>query len=356
MCLSLYQQRLPIPNHLKGAPPKEVNEKKLWDYERICTGLDGFGERPIDEIIRNWRSYVFADLDINCPQLFDLIIHTRPDTNLYLYNPDGHARIKETMSYLLSRYFNSSDGSNLVLPGNRTWNQFQNTLIKTCLDVPGVCDDAQKYLCGGCSRAQISNNPDLLTLCGCYAEPLDPAIYKNKENIKTECDPLCSRIDTAKLMDPETGDVFECNDSVCVLDNISITATKSSTTGVSISQICPGCSDETGCKCIVDVSIVNMASSIGLDDPFFFQQYCPPENSTCINIDRNTNSSEIVPCADYFTVSLESQYKTNIPTIIIIIVAIIVVLVIFSLIIYISGYNKYYKAIEKVNNIKYLVV
>jgi hypothetical protein len=245
------------------------------------------------------------------------------------------------MTYSLSKYFNLTNntpypgGHNLLLPGQsgqnglNNWNQFQNTLVTACADLPGTCTTAQTQLCTGCSRDQISNNPDLLILCGCFSPDLNPEVYTRV--IPKQCDPLCNQLITAKLADPTTGDVEVCTDTVCVLDNVSITATKSSVSGVNISQVCPGCNAETGCICIVDVSVSNMSASLGLDTPTTFNQACPAQFATCIQINSIEQTSTVVPCDTYFTGAVVPTYDSSIPPLIWLIVLIIIIVVLLAL-------------------------
>lgn len=344
MCLSLYQNSKKVPANLLLQAASGTVEAS----ERMCAGVDPDGtDMPLENWIRNWSNPVFGGIK-SCTQLFTDIIYTNPNNNLRTFNPENYERIKGNVEYMLSKYF--VNGRNLLLPGQNGWNNFQNTLVNICSDIPGVCTRAQESLCGGCTRAQIANNPDLLRLCGCHAPVLDPKIFTR--NVAPQCDPLCNQSTSARLTNPQTGNVLQCNDTVCVIDNVSITATKSSGSNVSISQICPGCNAETGCTCIVDTSITNMSSSLGLDNPFVFQQYCPPEFSTCIVINSNEGTSDVVPCGNYFTGASENVYNTDIPIIVIIIGILVIMIVIVSLFAYIYSYNTYYGAIQNLS-VKY---
>ena len=327
-CLNLYPTPISRPAHLIVNPPGNIDEN-TWLQECICAGLNPVTQQNLT--IEEWYEQIsqpFFYGDRNCAQVYRDIIHT--NNELYIFNPANYQRVSQDMAYSLSKYFNlTSTGHNLVLPGQPTWLQMQHTLINLCVENPGVCSTAEIALCNGCSRAEISNNPDLLSLCGCFAPPLDPEIYTR--DIPIECDPICNQLITAKLADPETGDVEVCNDTVCVLDNISITATKSSVSGINISQICPNCTAEVGCICIVDVSVTNMSASLGLDDPVTFESYCPAEFSTCISINSVEQTSTVVPCDAFFTGAEPVVYDSSIPPSIYIIIFIVVIIVLLSL-------------------------
>lgn len=333
-CLTLYQTTNIIPPTLTDNNGENSIEEGTWLLEQQCSGVNEDGTEMTFE---EWKDVWKTELSDGrfCSQVFNDIIHSNPQSvNIFLFNPVMFERVNNDMEYMMSKYFNATEnGRNLLLPGAIGWDNFQNTLVTACRDNPGSCSKAQESLCTGCTREQISNNPDLLTLCGCYAPELDPTIYTRE--IPVECDPLCSRQITARRVDPETGKVTECNDTVCVMDNISITATKSSVSGVQISQMCPGCTAETGCKCIVDVSVTNLSASLGLDTPSTFQQYCPAEFATCINIDSVKQTSTVVPCDTYFDGTNVTNYDSSIPTSIYIIMFIVAILVILSLTAYI---------------------
>lgn len=326
-CLNLYTTPVPRPEHLNVNPPNNIDQN-TWFQECICSGVNPHTGQNLT--LEQWYEQIsqpFFDGNRDCAQVYQDIIHT--NNGLYVFNPANYQRVTQDMTYSLSKYFNlTTEGHNLVLPGNPTWLQMQHTLVSLCVDNPGVCSTAQTTLCTGCDRPEISNNPDLLSLCGCFVPPLDPEIYTRV--IPVECDPLCNQLITAKLADPTTGDVDVCNDTICVLDNISITATKSSVSGINISQVCPNCTAEVGCTCIVDISVTNMAASLGLDNPVTFTSYCPSEFATCLSINSTQQTSTVVPCDDFFA-SAPVVYDSSIPPTIWIIILIVVIIVLLAL-------------------------
>jgi hypothetical protein len=331
-CLNLPLQKKPIPTDL-GTNPSGLRQLTAsdWELEKKCAGVIN---STTEMTFAQWKAVWNGDLPDGryCTTLFNDIINTSPN-NTYNFNKEMYTRINETMDYMMSKYFNQTSGNNLVLPGQSTWDEFQNTLVTSCRESPGSCTTSRASLCDGCDRAQIANNPDLLALCGCVAPLLDPTIYR--ETVSRECDPLCSQQISSKIVDNNTGIVAKCNDTICVMDNISITATKSSVSGVQISQVCPGCTAETGCKCIVDVSVANMSQSLGLDTPTTFQQYCPPEFSTCIVINSVEQTSTVVPCDNYFKGATPQVKDSSIPFTIYAVAIFIAALVILALFVYI---------------------
>lgn len=322
-CLKVYTDNTPVP-------------LDTTTLERVCMGIDSTGNALSYD---TWKSAWQGPLSDgrSCVQLFNDTINSLGGNTIF--NPFAFTRVSAEYEYMLSKYFNNRiGGHNITLPGQVGYDTFQNNLLKSCRDVPGACNAAQAKLCNGCTRSAISNSPDLITLCGCYAPVLDPAIYKRAINIP--CDPLCRQELAAKRRDPSAGGVPVCNDTVCVIDNIAITAVKSSLNGVSIDQVCPGCSSSAtggkGCTCVVDTSVVNLGSSLGLNDPnSVFTQYCPPEFSTCIVIDSQKGTSTVIPCGSRFGGATKPKYDSSIPLIVYIILIIIVVIVLLALAAYV---------------------
>lgn len=323
-CLKVYTDNTVIPSDVTA-------------LERVCIGIDSTGaEVPFE----TWKAAWNGPLPDGrtCTQLFNDTINSLGGNTIF--NPAAFTRVSTEYEYMLSKYFNNrvGVGRNITLPGQVGYDTFQGTLLKSCRDVPGACNAAQAKLCNGCERSSISNSSDLITLCGCYAPVLDPAIYKRAINIP--CDPLCRQDLAAKRRDPLAGGVAVCNDTVCVIDNVAITAVKSSLQGVNIDQVCPGCSSaETGgkgCTCVVDTSVTNLGATLGLNDPnSVFTQYCPPEFSTCIVIDSTKGTSTVIPCGSQFGGATKPRYDSSIPLIIYIILIVIVVIVLLALAAYI---------------------
>jgi hypothetical protein len=294
-----------------------------------------------------WASTLPGD-GRTCTQLFNDIINTNSN-GLYQYNPQLFNRVNENMTFMLSKYFNSGRNGNLVLPGEPGWNDFQFTLVQACRNIPGSCSTAQTLLCDGCSRAQIANNPDLLTLCGCYPPKLDPKIYTR--DVPIECDPLCAQLISAKRITPDTGAVIPCQDTVCVMDNISITAAKSSVDGISITQVCPGCNPQTGCICIFDVSVATLSDNLGLTNPDVFRQYCPASTSTCLEIDSIKQTSTVVPCGDYFPGAISATVTAPISVGVYVLLILIIVIVLLSLAVYVYTYSDLNNAVSQLEEL-----
>jgi hypothetical protein len=320
-CLNLYPGRTGFPTGTTA-------------LERKCMGVGSLGGNLSYTTWKNaWAGPLPEDPNgRNCVGIFRDSIYSLNGNAVF--DPTAFSRVQTEFQLMLSKYFNTTiDGHNIALPGELGYDDFQHTLTQACQALPGVCSIAQTNLCNGCSRSTISNNSDLVQLCGCFSPNLDPNIYTR--NIPKQCDPLCSNSVAAKDADPATGAVATCTDTICVIDNISITATKSTVGNININQVCQGCSEVNGCTCIIDTSVANLASSLGLDDPNLFQNYCPSANSTCIVIDDTKQTSTVVPCGDKFSGTIKPVFDSSIPVIIYIILAIIIIIVLLALAAYI---------------------
>ena len=326
-CLNLYSGATTVPT---GASNLEME----------CMGVDSSGNAvPFATWVATWSGTLPDDpLDRTCSQLYHDEIYSLGGDNIF--DPTQFARIEQQYTYMLSKYFNTTiEGFNISLPGQIGFNPFQDTLIQSCVDVGGVCATAEAQLCNGCTRSDISNNSSLIGLCGCFAPVLSPTIYTR--TIPTACDPLCNNSTAAQLINATTGAQSVCTDSVCVIDSLSVNAVKTTTGGVNIAQICTGCS--TGCTCVIDTSILNLTSGIGLDNPALFQQYCPPSESTCLVINNTTQSSTVVPCANSIPGAATTP-DSAIPLMAYVILIIVVglVLVVLAAYLYVASSRKAY--------------
>ena len=322
--------------NLYSTPTARPNNLILGSNEALCVGVNNNGtDMSVEELLDTWNV-------LDCPLVFTNIIYPTNGEGQLVYSSIGYERAETDMEYLLSKYYLAVPGGhNLVLPGQIGYSNFQENLLQICtaangLPTDGICNSALKKLCFYCNREEISNNTNLLRMCGCYAPNLDPTIYPD---IPKKCDSLCSQNQVAKLREPITGEVQLCNTGgVCVINNVSISASKSAVGGVSFTQVCPQCTQFTSCKCIVDVSIPNTAAQVGLNNPTTFNQYCG-NNSQCIVIDNVTNTSTTVPCQTNIDALQPTVYDYPVPVTIWVIVFLIVIVFIFTLIAWKQGYS-----------------
>lgn len=168
-----------------------------------------------------------------------------------------------------------------------SYNQFQNYILDMCREVPGACD---QFLCQVCnpddvpdSREYISSNQILLDFCGCNVPP-DPLIPDGYP----ECDPLCTRYGTVKKRDKTTGSTKFCEQDVCAITNVTVSASGQKNNKVSVSQVCSNCSS-TICQCII--------SDISSTEIVDYKQSCGT-NSICYVVDPDTKIRKAIECLD----------------------------------------------------------
>lgn len=175
--------------------------------------------------------------------------------------------------------------NNITIPGATKYNVFQEVLLKSCVLLPGACKKAATQFCHGKPRKEISENGGLLDYCGCFAPP--PTSDSIQEFLKNDpqCDPLCSRINTIPLDDGK-GNAVQCEKNVCVMNDISIQATKTDikSNEINFDQVCNKCQDD-GCICIASgINVSKTLLDAGVTENF--SQFCG-KSSECLEVQPN---------------------------------------------------------------------
>jgi hypothetical protein len=135
-----------------------------------------------------------------------------------------------------------------------------------------VWDSVPSSNYGYCSRYQRKDmkNDDHRNLCGCY-------LYNDKSNypfqdkaIGVTCDYICTSAEVPKVSD---GTPVQCDESICVMDDVTINIINSKVGGgINFDQLCGNCKGGT-CQCYFsDVSINDIDSLI--DGGINFKQSC----------------------------------------------------------------------------------
>jgi len=135
------------------------------------------------------------------------------------------------------------------------------TVTNLCALYPGVCDDILIGLCSRYTRGQLGTTPGLGKLCGCFL-PTNQQPY-NKFGVSPECDSLCTIGSTLKRGVSGGDKVYTektCGKTNCIIDNVSIAITNSTTEGVNFNQLCGNCG-EGGCTCTLSNLDVNLLDS-----------------------------------------------------------------------------------------------
>lgn len=254
------------------------------------------------------------------------------------FSPSGFQETVEDFNFMFNSYFNTNynngKGQHIIgVPGQKGYDNFSTTLISACSNnaqygLEGVCQQVATNMCSSCTYEDITNNKDLLKLCGCEVSSL-PDLPEYKD-ISKSCQPTCSHEQVSKQRSYITGVIDECKSAVCVINNININVSKSIVGGTNFIQVCPQCNNGEVCKCIIDASIPTIGEQVGIANNF--TQYCG-NNSICTEIDNTTGVSKIVDCKNTIDNLKPEEYKIIIPGwvwIICFVIMLIFVLVIFS--------------------------
>lgn len=250
--------------------------------EIICRGSDPSYQGA------NWMNFWAQDNGTICGNEFSSILYgALGATGIRAYDADYLPQIQTDMT---NAFYTFQQLYSLVDTTSENYNVFQNTLLQTCEDVPGLCDQFIDNYCTGCSRDQVSADPLLLQMCGCSSViPAAPAAYNLQE---ASCDPLCNRYNAIHTIDYDTGVEQICSADVCVIDNIAINASNSTLGGgVVMAQMCSSCKYQ--CDCIIaGVSVNSVLQQVGLTNSTQFNVACGP-NSTCFTEDASGNLTAV---------------------------------------------------------------
>lgn len=244
---------------------------------------------------------------------------------------------QEMMSFILSRYYSDHE----FTLEKYSVGTIENNMLNVCSDYPGSCQIIQGQMCTNCDNQEISQSYELTRFCGCFSST--PVA----QGLSPECQPLCSMGNSIKLVD-KNAVPLECNETICVIDNVSVQASNTSFNNSSITQVCGNCAISGGCKCFIESSIENLAYQLGITGTGnTFRTYCT--DSECFVIDEATQETREVSCAS-FNRTVSTLDEINIPKIVWVIFGVIIFLgVIIVLCFYLWGlsFKMYYFRIWK---------
>jgi len=242
---------------------------------------------------------------------------------------------------LIKRYL--SFGYTFTDVGSPTYNPFQEKILSLCRNtsIPGGCDLFLRNYCDKLVPSNVVGQTDSadISFCGCYL----PSPYKNvqystrdneQDRLSTQCTPLCHLITTVQRSKPCTGEIIQCENTVCVIDNVNVELAKGTT--AAFQQICPGC-DQAGadpCTCIIggpDPRQTIIDSGVAET----YTQYCGT-NANCYQLD-STGTLRKQTCPD------ASSFQFGIPTLkfpLIAAIVVAVVVIIFLLVFFLTRHGK----------------
>lgn len=205
------------------------------------------------------------------------------------------------VSGAMSRYV--SDGFQIgALPGSKGYNPFQDFMYKSIFcPFPGVSEEALLTVCKPYNSSQLSINPGLSDICGCFLPNAEYQEYFNTYQINLECTPTCNRPQSVKRTN-YFGDPILCSQDVCIIDNVAVNLAESQVGEIDISQVCSSCGDSSdgtvtygnNCNCTFAYNTYTVNDSelqrLNID------QQCATSNCTIYNY--ATNTYETVPCSE----------------------------------------------------------
>lgn len=275
----------------------------ITDYQCLvnnCSGGIGSGTVLFDYWANN-----------NCPAAYEQLVNTN-SSGVLAYNPVSQALAQADVVNLFNTYAETNTLTDDVT--SPSFNTFQNTLLELCTSpsLPGICSQYLNGYCANFSRMDAINSPTLRNFCGCYVPP-DP-IYLTYTlgspgcemgtgctagctagqvgcTGQPACDPLCHNALTSQKAYFPTGNIISCPQSICVLDDITISVASSFVAGgINFNSICAGCggaSGGDGCLCIISgVNISSVMSNVGIGADF--NQFCSG-SSVCLVEDQLGN-------------------------------------------------------------------
>lgn len=146
-----------------------------------------------------------------------------------------------------------------ALPGFPGYSDAQNRFYDICKKTPGLCP--MRQICSSQTTDSVSRNPLMLQWCGCHLPPDQYAKYTNQYQINPECTPTCNRPDVIPTADIAGTGKIRCEESFCLIDNLTITlASTDLTGGINIGQFCGSCSGAE-CSCIISDTSIDIANS-----------------------------------------------------------------------------------------------
>lgn len=193
-------------------------------------------------------------------------------------NSQGFAWSKELMSDVFRRY--TSSGNSLdSRPGENTNIEFNSLLWDICLNNPGICQPALNTYCTSVTVDTLIRRPGLSSWCSCYLPDEQYSKYTNLYQINKECTPICNVPGVIPLPDDAGTAIKQCQQSICIIDDVSISLAESKSENITFSQLCGSCGGTGTCSCVFSNTTITIINS-DLEDGINISQECSG-NSKC---------------------------------------------------------------------------
>jgi hypothetical protein len=201
---------------------------------------------------------------------------------------------QKLFSELLNKYLET----NSFVPNGPKYSPFQDRILELARLYPLASAPALQSYCTGFSRSDLENNLPLTNLCGCYLNSDQYTTVENQLGVPIQCDSVCSL--ATNIPRVENNEVLRCNQTLCIIDDVSVNLVNSSLETLSFQQLCGNCRNAQ-CSCsIVNLNINAENSKIGNIN---LEQEC--SSSNCYKVNPNTGSLVVVDCF----VSAEEQER-----------------------------------------------
>ena len=150
-----------------------------------------------------------------------------------------------------------SEGGSVIAPFTLVQDApFVSWLYTVCTEYPYLCYSGETNggafldnICtakNGVTAESMLTNPNINKWCGCNMPDSQYSAYLNGLGgtlISKECTPYCNSADVIPAFDTETLQIKTCNQSLCVIDDVTITLARSRATGpITLNNICTSCS------------------------------------------------------------------------------------------------------------------
>ena len=237
-----------VISYCMGETPFGLNQSSLLDAwsenSSITFGNDNYQfsvKSPCLNFIARQLVNGIADLEDNVCSWQDFL-----DANLDLapenLNPVGLISVQETINALLDRYLKVSGSpvGKINADGYLQSSDFLSWFFGFCKKYPFLCQNSLSKFCYNLTAAELMEKKETINACGCYMQDSQYEKY-TKYGIDRQCSPLCNLPDNIPLVGDD-GIKIPCTDSVCMIDDVSITLANTFTEGpINFNQTCGSC-------------------------------------------------------------------------------------------------------------------
>jgi hypothetical protein len=126
--------------------------------------------------------------------------------------------------------------------GDKPLSDMSNIFLSYCQQTGGVCNGNLISYCQSAANIDKEDNINSY-LCGCIAPP---SIKEGQPGFAPECYYSCQRQNVIPVFNINNGDIITCNDSVCIIDNV----TSNLSSSLTVEQSCGECTLGQ-CRCTI---------------------------------------------------------------------------------------------------------